>query len=88
MSRGFVCSLAGIAMTVLSWYGPWAWPAFPAFALLGLVFGDGDVYHQMQPAGRAAVIAGLITFNSAAWAAVAFAVYFLGTRGPVRRSMG
>jgi hypothetical protein len=88
MSRGFVCSLVGIGVTVLSWYGPWSWPAFPAFALLGLVFGDGAGYHELEPGGRAAVITGLIAFNSAVWAGVVWAIYLVVSRGAARRSIG
>ena len=88
MSRGFICSLAGIAVTVLSWFGPWAWPAFPAFALLDLVFGDGAGYHELEPGGRGAVIVALIVFNSAVWAGIAYGVSLLGSRGAVRRSTG
>ena len=34
MSRGFPSASAGIAMTIFSWYGPWEWPAWPAFAVI------------------------------------------------------
>ena len=72
MSRGFLSALAGIAMTVFSWYGPWEWPAWPAFAVIDLVFGTGGWYLDLSFAARAAVIVILIAINVAAWAAVAY----------------
>ena len=72
MSRGFLSALAGIAMTIFSWYGPWEWPAWPAFAVIHVVFGSGGWYLDLSFAARAAVIVILIAINVAAWAGVAY----------------
>jgi hypothetical protein len=85
MSRGFVAALAGIAMTLLAWYGPWAWPAWPAFMVIDLVFGHGG-FADLPYATRSAVVVVLIIVNVSAWGAVAFGVMW--TAGRIRRSGG
>jgi hypothetical protein len=71
LSRGFVCSLFGIAMTLFAWYGPWEWPAWPAFTAVDLFFGHGG-YSELPFAQRAAVLVGLIVLNVGSWAAVSY----------------
>ena len=74
VSRGFVCTLIGLGMTVFSWFGPWAWPAWPALTVLDLVFGgSGGSFAELPFRLRAATIVGLIAINSAAWAVAAAA---------------
>lgn len=80
MSRGFICALIGAAMTLLAWYGPWEWPAWPAFTLIRLVFGSGDPYQELPYAARAAVLTGLIIVNVGFWAATAWAAAALTKR--------
>lgn len=81
MSRGFVSTLAGIAMTVLAWYGPWAWPAWPAFTLIDVVFGSNIAFAELSFATRAATITVLIIVNSMFWAVlVAIAMRVVRTR--------
>ncbi|HUP45893.1 MAG TPA: hypothetical protein VM779_10320 [Thermoanaerobaculia bacterium] len=75
MSRGFLCALSGIALTIFSWYGPWGWPAWPAFAVLHLVFGTGGGYHELPPAGRGAVIVALLVINVTAWAIACYGLW-------------
>ena len=70
MSRGFLSSLGGIALTLLAWYGPWEWPAWPAFAVIEVVFGTGGWYLDLPFAQRAVVIVVLIAINVGVWAAV------------------
>ncbi len=54
-------------MTLLAWYGPWEWPAWPAFAVKDVIFGTGSGYLELPNAGRGAVIVGLIAVNVAFW---------------------
>ena len=58
-------------MTIFAWYGPWEWPAWPAFAVQQLVFGKaGADYSELSFAGRAATLVGLIVINVGTWAAL------------------
>ena len=72
MSRGFIASLAGIGMTIFSWYGPWELPAWPAFAIIRLVFGKGQSWLELPYNTRAAVLVALIAVNVGVWAGVAW----------------
>lgn len=69
MSRAFLSLLTGIAMTLFSWYGPWEWPAWPAFAAVRFFFGSGG-YDELPFAQKAAVLVGLIVLNVVFWAAI------------------
>lgn len=81
MSRGFLSALAGIAMTLLAWYGPWAWPAWPAFTVIDLAFGTHTAFAELPLATRAATITLLIIVNVAFWGAVVWmAMRLLRTR--------
>jgi hypothetical protein len=74
VSRGFSCTLFGIAMTIFSWFGPWEWPAWPAFTTIHLLFQSRGVVWTELPYGvRAAVLVGLIVINVGFWAAAAAA---------------
>lgn len=81
MSRGFLSSLGGIALTLLAWYGPWEWPAWPAFAVIHLVFGTGGWYLELPFAQRAVVIVLLIAINVGAWGAVLWGAAVAVRRG-------
>lgn len=71
MSRGFVSALIGIAMTLLAWFGPWAWPAWPAFTAIDLVFGRTGFADY--PFGvRSAVVLFLIVLNVSFWGAIEY----------------
>jgi hypothetical protein len=74
MSRGFVAALAGIAMTLFAWYGPWEWPAWPALTLIDVVFGSNTAFAELPFATRAATVAMLIVVNVAFWAVVIWLV--------------
>jgi hypothetical protein len=81
MSRGFLSALAGIGMTLFAWYGPWAWPAWPAFTAIDLVFGRTG-FADYPFAVRSAVVVFLIILNVAFWGAatwglIAFAARYL-----------
>jgi hypothetical protein len=70
MSRGFIASLAGVAMTLFAWFGPWAWPAWPALTIIDMVFGSNTAFAELPFATRAAVVTMLIIANVAFWAAL------------------
>jgi hypothetical protein len=72
LSRDFVSLLIGCAVTVLAWFGPWSWPAAPAFLVLNRFFGGN--YADFPTPQRALVVALLITVNSFSWGVVAFAL--------------
>lgn len=72
MSRGFSCTLFGIAMTLFAWFGPWEWPAWPAFTAIRLAFQSrGIVWTELAYGVRGAVLVGLIVTNAGFWAGVA-----------------
>lgn len=87
MSRTFICILIGLGVTLFSWYGPWAWPAAPAFAALHLVFGNGASWQELPYLARAAVLVALIAINSGCWALVAASIWFLVRRARLLRPM-
>jgi hypothetical protein len=74
MSRGFIAALAGIAMTLFAWYGPWAWPAWPAFTLIDIFFGSNTAFADLPLATRAATITMLIIVNTMFWGGVVWVV--------------
>ena len=71
MSRTFISALVGLAMTLLSWYGPWAWPAWPAFTAISLVFGRTG-FADYPFALRSAIVVFLIVLNVSFWGAIAW----------------
>jgi len=78
ISGGFAAALFGIAMTLLSWYGPWAWPAWPALTTLHLLFGSG--FDELPYNGRAAVVVMLIVINVGFWGGVAYGAGWIYSR--------
>ncbi len=72
VSRGFVSALVGTGITILSWYGPWAWPAWPALAVIRFLFGTHVAFADLSYAVRAAVVVGLIVFNIGVWGIATF----------------
>ena len=71
MSREFVSALIGIAMTLLAWFGPWAWPAWPAFTAIDLVFGRTG-FADYPFSVRSTVVLFLIVLNVSFWGAIAY----------------
>jgi hypothetical protein len=69
VSRHFLCALAGVAMTLLAWYGPWEWPAAPALVVMERGF--GAAFAELEYRERAAAIVLLIAVNVGTWAIVA-----------------
>lgn len=72
MSRGFLAALIGISMTLLAWFGPWAWPGWPALTLIELVFGSQTAFAEAPSMTRAITVAVLIVVNVTFWAASAW----------------
>ena len=79
MSRGFVSAIIGIGMTLFAWYGPWAWPAWPAFTAIESIFGQGG-FADLPYAERSAVLVALIILNVGSWGVVAWGVIWSGSR--------
>ncbi|HVT43042.1 MAG TPA: hypothetical protein VMT00_01510 [Thermoanaerobaculia bacterium] len=73
-SRGFLSALAGLGVTILGWYSPWAWPAWPATVGLDLFFAD---FSEMSYGARAAAVVVLIALNVAVWALIAHTAWWV-----------
>jgi hypothetical protein len=79
MSRGFIAALGGIAMTLLAWFGSWAWPGWPASLALDLLGRFRD-FPELPRIVKASVIVLLIIINVGVWAAVIRAAMLLKTK--------
>jgi len=84
-SRGFIAALGGIAMTLLAWFGSWAWPGWPAsFAIDLLGFAD---FAELPRLAKSSIVIVLIIINVGAWAAVIRAAMMLVRKStPASRS--
>jgi len=84
-SRGFLAALGGIAMTLLAWFGSWAWPGWPAsFAIDLLGFAD---FAELPRLAKSSIVVLLIIINVGAWAAVIRAAMMLVRKStPASRS--
>jgi hypothetical protein len=80
LSRNFICTLFGLAMTVFSWYAPWAWPAAPALATMRILVGTQTSFADLPYAARGAVLIVLIVINVAAWTTAAMLAWLLVQR--------
>jgi hypothetical protein len=85
VSRGFVCAMFGLAMTLFSWYSPWAWPAWPALTTMQIVIGTQTSFADLPYAVRGGAIVLLIAINVACWAAVAWLAWWGVQRLTTRR---
>ena len=66
VSRGFIAALGGIAMTLLAWFGSWAWPGWPASIAIDLLgFTDFAEFPRLAKSG---VVILLIIINVGTWA--------------------
>jgi hypothetical protein len=86
-SRGFAASLFGLGMTVLSWYGPWAWPSFPARVVIDLAFGSQTEFSELPTVARGIAVVVLIAINSGAWALIPLAIMGLRHARTRRRTL-
>lgn len=66
-------------MTLLAWYGPWAWPAWPAFTAIDLVFGHTG-FADYPFAVRSAIVVFLIVLNVSFWAAIVYGAVWIFRR--------
>ena len=67
-SPGFVCVLGGVAISLLAWWGPWAWPAWPTVVATDLVFSERRSFSDLGFNAKATVIVILIALNIGIWA--------------------
>ncbi len=79
ISRGFIAALGGIAMTLLAWFGPWAWPGWPASVAIDLLTRFSD-YPDFSHLGKSVVVILLIALNTGTWAGVIRVVMLLVPR--------
>jgi hypothetical protein len=78
VSRGFLAALGGVAMTLLAWFGSWAWPGWPAsFAIDLLGFAD---FAELPRLAKSAVIVLLIIINVGTWAVIIRAAMLLARK--------
>lgn len=80
LSRPFVCVLIGLGMTLYSWFSRWAWPAFPALTTMQVVFGTHRDFADLPFAARGAFVVVLIVVNVAAWALIAWTLFWIAGR--------
>lgn len=85
MSRGFRCALAGLAITIFGYFGAWEWPAWPAFWLLDVVFGNGSSWIHLSAGVRDLVLVALIAFNTACWGVVVWGLVAVARKAQRRK---
>jgi len=85
MSRGFTCILFGLAVSVCSWYVPYAFVSWPATFVVRMLAGRGVLFQDLPNAQRTAMFVVLLIINSAFWAAIAFAIWSIVQRLTARR---
>jgi hypothetical protein len=86
VSRGFIAALGGIGMTLLAWFGSWAWPGWPASVAIDLLGRFGD-FAELPRLEKSAVVVLLIIINVGTWAAAFRAAMMLvRTSTPAPRS--
>ncbi len=77
MSRGFISALVGIAMTIFSWYGPWSWPAWPAYTVMAMVRTN---FADLPYLTKGAFVVLLIIVNVGVWATIAYGLLTVARR--------
>ncbi|HEV7426672.1 MAG TPA: hypothetical protein VGQ46_09920 [Thermoanaerobaculia bacterium] len=68
VSRGFIAALGGIGMTLLAWFGSWAWPGWPASFAIDLLGRVAD-FSELPRLTKSIVVVLLIIINVGTWAA-------------------
>jgi hypothetical protein len=79
VSRGFIAALGGVGMTLLAWYGSWAWPGWPASVAIDLLERFAD-FPDLPRLAKSVVVVLLIIINVGTWAMVFRAVMLLVPR--------
>jgi hypothetical protein len=67
VSRGFIAALGGVAITLLAWFGSWAWPGWPASFALDLLGRIRD-FAELPRLVKGSVVVLLIVINVGTWA--------------------
>jgi hypothetical protein len=70
VSRGFVVALGGVGMTLLAWFGAWAWPGWPASAAIDLFERSSVSFPDLPRTEQGAFVVLLIIINVGVWAGV------------------
>jgi hypothetical protein len=76
ISRGFIAAMGGIGMTLLAWFGSWAWPGWPASLALDVLGKYADFPDLPRPVKATAVVL-LIIINVGVWGGVIRAAMLL-----------
>jgi hypothetical protein len=84
MSRGFIATLGGIALTLLAWFGSWVWPGWPANLALDAL-GRYSAFLDLPRAAKIAVVVALIVINVGTWGLVIRALMQLLPKSFIRR---
>jgi hypothetical protein len=84
MSRGFMATLGGIALTLLAWFGSWVWPGWPASLALDAL-GHYAALPDLPRWAKVAVVVALIVINVGTWAVVTRALMQLLPKSLIRR---
>jgi hypothetical protein len=69
ISRGFIAALFGIGMTLLAWFGSWAWPGWPASVSIDLLEKFAS-FPDLPQLAKAMIVILLIIINVGTWAAL------------------
>lgn len=84
MSRGFVCVLIGIAITVFAWFSPWFWPGWPGVPIMAYITTRFD-FLEMPYATRAAIVVAVMLLNIAWWTFASWLIARFFLRRTVQR---
>jgi len=76
ISRGFIAAMGGIGMTLLAWFGSWAWPGWPASLALDVLGKYAEFPDLPRPVKATAVVL-LIIINVGVWGGVIRAAMLL-----------
>lgn len=84
MSRGFIATLGGIALTLLAWFGSWVWPGWPASIALDAL-GHYAAFPDLPRGAKIVTVVALIVINVGTWAVVIRALMQLLPKSFIRR---